>query len=157
MKTNILPPVNVLVLLASLLAAGCDSPGGSFHERHMDRLEESKKLGSISGGESFLASKSYDSAYDTILTFLKRKDLLIDSSDKNAGQITTGYQIAGGWHQTGTRIRIVLIKETDATTTVKVAVTEQTRYKALQVEPWDDPTVNAAKSTALAEEIKAAL
>ena len=65
--------------------------------------------------------------------------------------------VTGGYSQTGTRVYVTLIKDTEKTTTVKVAVAEQKRKKLLQTEPWGDPKVNSEKSSKLADDIKAAL
>ena len=65
--------------------------------------------------------------------------------------------IKGGYSQTGTRVYVVLIKETDTTTTVKVAVSEQKRKKLLQTEPWGDPKLNEKESDKIATDLKTAL
>ena len=65
--------------------------------------------------------------------------------------------ITGGYSQTGTRVQVTLIKDTDTATTVKVAVTEQKWKKLLQTEPWSDPKVNDKESAKTADQIKAAL
>ena len=66
-------------------------------------------------------------------------------------------EITGGYSQTGTRIQITLIKQNVTETTVRVAVTNQKRKKALKAEPWSDPKVNDQRSANKAEELKAAL
>lgn len=42
-------------------------------------------------------------------------------------------------------------------TTIRVAVTEQKRYKALTIEPWGEPRINYEKSVKLAKDLKAFL
>jgi hypothetical protein len=129
----------------------------SRSEQREARVEESAKVRNVSGGITFQTNNPYDKAYDTALNFLKRRDYTIDSASKETGQIVTAITVKGGWKQTGTRVQITLIKDSETATTIKVAVTEQKRWKALQTEPWGDPKVNSKKSTQLAEEIKTAL
>jgi hypothetical protein len=100
---------------------------------------------------------SYEKAYDTVLNFLKKQDYAFDSASKEMGQVVTAMTITGGWKQTGTRVQVTLIKDSVSVTTVKVAVTEQKRYKALQAEPWGEAKVNSKKSVQLADEVKSAL
>jgi len=63
--------------------------------------------------------------------------------------------ITGGWHQTGRRTVIGVIKDTANSTCARVAVTVQTRYKALQTEPWSDPRVDDKASAAQVQKIQA--
>ncbi|HEY5044079.1 MAG TPA: hypothetical protein VIK53_19075 [Verrucomicrobiae bacterium] len=151
---NITP---IFLVGVGLLIQGCDTTGEGFHERHVQAAEDSGKAVAVSGGQSFQVSKSYDDVFQAAVTYLKKKDYTVESANKDAGQITTAMTITGGWRQTGARVEVSLIKESDAVTTVKVAVTEQHRYNALQVEPWDDPKVNGDSSAALATDMKTAL
>jgi len=148
-----------LIILVSVgfLIQGCVTTGEGRHERHARIAEESGQPVQVSGGQSFQTAMAYDATLESIVTFLKKKDYSVESANKETGQITTVMSITGGWRQTGTRVQVTLIKESDTATTVKVAVTEQQRYKALQVEPWDDPKVNADSSAALAAEMKTGL
>ena len=129
----------------------------SRKERKAAKLEESAKPKKVSVGETFQASCRYDRAYDVVLNFLKRKEHMIDSADKETGQIITSIDIEGGYSQTGTRIQITLIKDSDTATTLRVAVTKQKRKKLLQTEPWSDPKVDDDQSKKMAEDVKAAL
>jgi len=133
------------------------APPQGRHERHMAQVEESAKPTGIAGGVSFQDAASYDKTFDDIVTFLKKQGYSIDSASKDAGTIFTSMSIEGHWRQTGTRVSVSLIRDSDTVTSVKVAVTEQKRYKAVQTEPWGSPKVNKAKSSALAEKMKAAL
>jgi hypothetical protein len=99
----------------------------------------------------------YDKAYEAILNHLKRHEYTIDSANKETGQIVTAMTISGGYSQTGTRVYVTLIKDSETSTTIRVAVSEQKRKKLLQTEPWGDAKVNSKKSTELADEIKSAL
>jgi hypothetical protein len=78
-------------------------------------------------------------------------------ADRETGMVATEIAVAGGWKQTGTRTIVTFIKESDTETTVKVAVTVQKRYKALQVEPWSDPQLDANLTAAAVTKIKTAL
>jgi hypothetical protein len=136
---------------------GCDTTGEGFHERHVQAAEDSAKPVAVSGGQSFDVNKPFDAVFEASVTYLKKKNYTVESASKDAGQITTAMTVTGGWRQMGTRVEVSLIKQSDAVTTVKVAVTEQHRYNALQVEPWDDPKVNGDVSAALAADMKTGL
>jgi len=106
---------------------------------------------------TFQNAVAIDKTYEAVLNHLKRQGQTIESADKEVGQIITAMDITGGYSQTGTRIQITFIKDSDTQTTVRVAVTKQKRKKALQVEPWSDPKVDEQESSKVAEEIKGAL
>jgi hypothetical protein len=99
----------------------------------------------------------YDKAYDDALNYLKRQSYTIDSADKETGQIITAMDITGKHSQTGTRVQITCIKDNDAQTSIRVAVTEQKRKKLLQTEPWSDPKVNDEASSKTANDLKATI
>jgi hypothetical protein len=149
------------LILTSLLIAALGTQvsiyGQGRHERREQKLEESAKPKSVSGGASFQTNISYDNAYDAVLNYLKRQDYTIDSASKETGQIVTAMTVKGGYSQTGTRVYVTLIKDNETSTTIKVAVSEQKRKKLLQTEPWGDPKVNSEKSSKLADDIKSAL
>jgi len=148
----------ILFISVGLFFSGCDTPeGGSRHERHMQVAEDSAKAVAVSGGQSFLVAKPADAVFEEVVTYLKKKDYTVESASKDAGQITTALVVTGGWRQTGTRVQVSLIIESDTSTTVKVAATEQHRYNALQVEPWSDPKVNGDNSAVLAADMKMAM
>lgn len=129
----------------------------SRSERREARIEESAKFKSVAGGEQFQINVPYDKAYDGVLNFLKKQDYDIESASRETGQIVTAITVKGGWRQTGTRVQMSFITDSASATTVKVAVTEQKRYKLLQTEPWGDGKVNSKKSLELASRIKSAL
>jgi hypothetical protein len=147
--------ISCILASTALFLQGCDSPGGGFHERHVQEQEDSAKPVAVSGGQTFDTAKPYDAAFEAVVTYLQKQNYTVESANKDAGQITTTMSVTGGWRQTGTRVQVTLIKESDTSTTVKVAVTEQHRYNALQVEPWGDPTVNEQSSTSIADAMKA--
>lgn len=127
------------------------------HERDAEKVAESGQVRSVTGGTTIAISGSYDSVFDALVTYLKRNGLTIDSASRDAGQIATAMEISGGWRQTGTRKVLSLIKESADKTSVRVAITSQKRYKALQVEPWSDPKVDDKESAAYAKQLKADL
>src|SRR5690349_8759740 len=55
---------------------------------------------------------------------------------KDAGQIVTAMEIAGGYSQAGTRIIVTLIKDNGSQTRIRV-VPKQKRKKLLHTEPFD--------------------
>jgi hypothetical protein len=99
----------------------------------------------------------YDKAYDAALNYMKRQSYTIDSADKETGQIITAMDVTGKHSQTGTRVLITCIKDSDSQTSIRVAVTEQKRKKLLQTEPWSDPKVNDEASSKTANDLKAAI
>ena len=128
-----------------------------YHEKKEAKLEESGKAQAVSGGAKTQLAKPFAEVYEKTLNYLKKADYTIDSADKEAGQIVTAIVVTGGYRQTGTRVYVVFIKDSDSATTIRVAVTEQKRYKALQTEPWGDPKVNDKESQRISNEIKAAM
>lgn len=130
---------------------------GQRHERKAEELADSEKIQNVTGGTTFINAASIDKTYDDLLTYVKREGYGIDSASKETGQIVTAIQVTGGYHQTGTRIYLTVIKDSDVQTTVRVAVSEQKRYKAVQTEPWGTPKVNEKKSADLADKVKAAI
>jgi hypothetical protein len=127
------------------------------HEKKEANLDQSGKPQAVSGGVKTQVSKPLADIYEKALNYLKKADYMIDSADKEAGQIVTSIVVTGGYHQTGTRIYVILIKDSELETTVRVAVTEQKRYKALQTEPWGDPKVNDKESQRISNELKATI
>lgn len=130
---------------------------GQLHERHAAVVNESSAPTSIRGGVTFEAQSAYATTYEDALNYLKRQDYSIDSASKDTGQIITAMTVKGHWHQTGTRVVVTLIQDSSSSTTVRVAVTEQKRYKALQTEPWGDAKVNEKRSSEFANHLRSAL
>ena len=132
----------------------------SFAQRQERKAEEqadSEKIQNVSGGVTFQQASAMDKTYDDLLNYVKREGLMIDSASKETGQIVTAIDVTGKYHQIGTRVYLTVIKSSETETSVRVAVSEQKRYKALQTEPWSSPKVNAEKSSELSEKIKAAI
>ena len=147
----------VAVLVSVMAVCVLSASGQGRRERRNARLAESAQPKKVSGGVTFEHAGAYDKTYDAVLNFLKRQGHTIDSADRDIGQIITAMDIKGGYSQTGTRIQITLIKDSETKTTVRAAVTQQKRKKALQAEPWSEPKVDEQASSKLAEEVKAAL
>ena len=132
----------------------------SFAQRQERKTEEqadSEKIQNVSGGVTFQQASAMEKTYDDLLNYVKREGLTIDSASKETGQIVTAIDVTGKYHQIGTRVYLTVIKSSETETSVRVAVSEQKRYKALQTEPWSSPKVNAEKSSELSEKIKAAI
>lgn len=127
------------------------------HERKAEEQADSEKIQNVSGGVTFQQASAMDKTYDDLLNYVKREGLTIDSASKETGQIVTAIDVTGKYHQIGTRVYLTVIKSSETETSVRVAVSEQKRYKALQTEPWSSPKVNAEKSSELSEKIKAAI
>jgi hypothetical protein len=147
-------------LILFLLVLTLSTSGGSAQsrkEKKAAKVTESAKPKSVPSGIKLPVSKSYADTYDFVLNWIKKADYTIESADRDNGLITTAITVAGGYSQTGSRVMLTLIKESDAMTTVKVVVTEQKRKKLLVTEPWSDPKVNDKETERVAELIKTAL
>jgi hypothetical protein len=120
-------------------------------------VADSAKPIAVKGGEKFMVPLSYGAAFDAVVNALKKADNEVVLADRDAGLIATEIEITGGWHQTGTRQVVSLIKDKDTQTIVKVVVTVQKRYKALQVEPWSDPKADTTKTGPATAALKTAL
>jgi hypothetical protein len=138
----------IVALLTACVLAGCQSAGVA------PRPDVQPKPAAVSDAFQ-IKNMPADRVFELDLSFLKRQDRVIEAAGKDMGQITTALAFSGGWKQTGTRVRVTLIKDSDTETTVKVAVMEQTRWKAIQSEPWGDPVLNPEKSARLAHDIRA--
>ena len=142
----------------AVLAFAVSLPTNVFaqrHERDAEKAAESGQIQSVNGGTTIELAGSYDAVFDTLVTYLKRNGLTVDSASRDAGQIATAMEISGGWHQTGKRTVLSLIKDSTDKTSVRVSITLQKRYKAMQVEPWSDPKVDGKESAVFAEKLKA--
>ncbi len=129
----------------------------SRSERKARENAESAAPQQIAGGDLFRVAKSYRETYASVLNFLKHRGDSIETASAETGQIITAISVKGGWKQTGTRAVITLIEEKNGESSIRAVVTEQKRYKALQVEPWSDPVVEPSATTALQAELQRAL
>jgi hypothetical protein len=120
--------------------------------------EQPARPASVSGGgAAFSVAKAYDGAYEAVLAYLKKQGQTIETESRDAGEILTGLTISGGRSQTGRRVQISMIKDGTSSTTVRVAVTVQTRKKPVQTEPWSDPKIDPKQSQLAADELKGIL
>ena len=145
---------------ASALAAAAISlqPAiAQHHERRQAELEQSAQTTPISGGVTFPSSLPYDESFDAVSNYLKRNGREIESGNKDTGSLVTVMEIAGKYTQTGTRIHVTLIKDSDTQTSVCVAVTMQKRKKLLQTEPWSEPKLDDTQSQKTAADLEQAL
>lgn len=130
----------------------------SRRERKAAAQREAEKPRPVKGGELLEIARSYDETYNQILDYFKRNDYLIEVADREIGQIFTAFEITRDpkkkARQIGTRVLVTLFRENDSSTTVKVAVTTQTRIKRLMAEPWKDLQLDEEQSKSIAAEMK---
>jgi len=150
MRKQLIPVVLAIVSIQGTLYA-------QQHERDAQKVAESGQVQSVSGGTTFEVAGSYDSVFDALVNNLKRSGLTLDSVSKDAGQIATAMEITGGWKQTGKRTIISIMKDSADKTSVRVAISVQTRYKGLQTEPWGDAKVDSKASAASAAKVQSDL
>jgi hypothetical protein len=146
--------MKIRILITIALVAFVPFARPSLHD---DNVAESEKPVAVAGGETFSVPLPYDQAFQSIVTALQKGGDTIDSASKDAGQIFTAIDVSGAWRQTGTRKAVTVIRDTDTSTLVRVAVTEQTRFKALQTDPWGVPSISASKTSKAASDLRAAL
>jgi hypothetical protein len=150
------------LIFAMLMLVGIASAavGQSRAEQRHQREQEALAPKSVGGGETFQVSVPYDKTYDQVLNFLKRQDYLIESANRETGQIITALSgKKGWWKQTRTGIQITLFKDNDRLTTVKVAVLEYQRKRGVFAKPgdWHAPKVNVEETAKLVEQVQAIL
>jgi hypothetical protein len=116
-------------------------------------LGDSSLPKAVQGGVTFQVPLPYAKVFDTVVSALKRQHRGIDVADPQAGRISSQLAVTGGWRQTGTRIQVFLIKESEMATTINIQVTSSLRrFQAPQTEPWGPPSldrVQTAKESAL--------
>ncbi len=144
-----------VLFISFALAASSLSAGRS--ERKAEAVAESGKPVAVKGGISFPVNQAYDATFEAVVKTLQKADEAVAVADRETGMIATEITITGGWRQTGTRTVVTLIKDSEKVTIVKVAVTTQKRYKALQTEPWDDPVLSKEKTPVAAEALRKSL
>lgn len=139
-----------IVVIAIATAQVLSVQAQSRSERREQAIRESEKPRNLKGGAKVSVKMGYDVAFDTILNTIKKADYSIETASQEVGQIVTTLVVEGGWRQKGRRVIVTLIKEKDRTTTLKCVATLQTRYKALQTEPWSEPTLDEEETTKVA-------
>ena len=148
-----------LTIIALFAATTSPAFAKSRHERKAEEAAASGQAQAINGGQTFNVAADMNTAFETVVNRLKLDGYNIDpqATNKDAGVIFTVMTIKGGWHQTGNRVMASLIKVDQKNTAVRIAVTEQKRYKAMQTEPWSsaklDDKATAAVSTQLQSEL----
>lgn len=153
-----LPQLGTAIILAtSLMGLTAPNMSAQLHAKKEARLAESEKPQNVKGGATFQVNVTYGKSYDSALNWLKRQGYTIDSASGDTGQIVTALDVTGGYSQTGTRVQLTFIKDSDSMTSVRVVVTEQKRKKLLQTEPWGDAKANEAESSKIADQIKTAI
>ncbi len=158
-KINTMKHIKLLVLAA--IAALAIEPttvwGGALSDRREAVISESSQPRVVGGTERFAVALPYEKTFEAVVTALKTSDNEVSDANKDAGLIATAIAVTGGWRQTGTRTVVSVIRDTDGSSIVKVVVTEQKRFKALQTEPWSDPKANPVKTSTAAAALKQAL
>jgi hypothetical protein len=113
--------------------------------------------GTDSGAPALLVhAADLNTTYEAVLNEVKKEGLSVDSASKDAG-IKTAISVSGRYHQTGEHIEIQFIQDSSKGTTVRVTAVRQTRYNALNTEPWSSPKVDPKQSQDAADKIKAGL
>ena len=146
-----------LGIVAGMLVAVVPPVSAQYHERREAKVADSGAIQNVKGGFTFQTMTPYDKAYESALNYLKRNSYTIDTASAETGQIATVIEVKGGYRQTGTRVLVTCIKDSDTQTSVRVVVTEQKRTKLLQTEPWGDAKANESESAKIGGQIKAAV
>jgi hypothetical protein len=122
-------------------------------------VAESAKPQAVAGGQKFNVPLSYDKAFEALTTALQKADYTLAEGNKDLGMVATVLTVQGKLKQTGTRVVASLIRDGEASTIVKIVVTQQTRVKTpvTYAGPWGLAVANKAKSAEVAATIKAAL
>ena len=104
---------HVGTLTLTLLSIVAATSFAQRHERKVEELADSEKIQNVSGGITFQVASPVSKTYDDLLNYVKRAGLTIDSASKETGQIVTGIEVSGKYHQTGTRIYLTVMKDND--------------------------------------------
>jgi hypothetical protein len=144
------------LIIITIISNSFEAKSQSRHQRKASELAESEKS-LASGGATFNRDRSVDQTFEDLLNWLKQEGYSLTSASKESGQIVTEIRVSGGYRQTGTRMVLTVFKDVTGQTTVRAAVTEQKRFKAIQTEPWGEPKTNLEKSQALVERLKVGL
>jgi len=127
------------------------------HERKLAQLEQSAQATLDAGVVTFQSPLHYDKCFDAVSDYLKGYRCEIESGTKETGASVTAMEITGKYTQTGTRIPVTLIKNSETRTSVRVAVAVQKRKKLLQTEPCSEPKLDDTPSRKAAADIDEAL
>lgn len=150
----------ILAVLFVLLFAEVSFAQG-LHATIEQRKAESAQAKAVKGATEIQIAKSYVDTYEGLLNWLKRSEYMIDSANKETGQISTVIEVVKpvkGGGQDGKRIVLVLMKDSDVLTTVRVMVTYVHRDKILSsTGSWNEPKLNADETKQVAEKVSTAL
>jgi hypothetical protein len=117
-------------------------------------LTNPPKMSDVPGGVSFQTNTPYDRAYEVALDAVKRAGYTIESASRESGQIKTELVIEHGAVDIGRAVVVTVMKETDASTTVRVTAYKQGRRVDGQ---WQQRVGTKDKAQKLAESIQSAL
>ncbi|GAC1699894.1 MAG: hypothetical protein NVS9B4_00190 [Candidatus Acidiferrum sp.] len=126
-----------------------------------DRLNHNRGLDApqiveVAGGQSFTVPLAINAAFERVLNGLKRDGESIEEADPVIGRIATALRIEGSWTQTGRRLVVVFIKDSEHETTVRVCATTQSRHQLRgMVKPWSTPRLDGEGSERGAALVKA--
>ena len=101
-------------------------------------------------------AEDLNTTYEAVLNEVKKEGMSVDSASKDVG-IKTATTVSGHYHQTGEHLEIQFIQDNPNETTVHVVAVKQTRYKALNTEPWSSPKIDPKQSQEAAEKLKVGL
>jgi len=144
-------------LLLAVLSTFVLSAHASFSDRKNKEIADSGKPIAVKGATPITVASDFATAFDSVVKALQKADENVAVADRDAGMVATEIEIEGGWKQTGTRTVVTFIKESDKETIIKIAVTVMKRYKALQVEPWSERTLDTEKTAAQVAKLKTAI
>lgn len=141
----------ILFVLPCLIVTGqFTSAFADLASDHAMAVAESEKPVAVAGGVTFAVNRPRDDTFRAVVTALQKSDYTLDSASLDTGEIFTSLQITGSWHQTGTRVCVTIFADSPKSTTIRVAVSEQGRFKAFSTDPWGTPKLNLQKSAAVA-------
>ncbi|OIQ86977.1 hypothetical protein GALL_311630 [mine drainage metagenome] len=135
--------ITSVVLAGALgLSMGVNSRAGEFADRHNAAVEASAVPVAVPGGETLTLKQDYSTAFESVVSALQKSGESVVVANRDSGMIATAIAVSGTWRQTGTRTVITVIRDGKADTLIRVEVTKQHRFKALQTDPWGDPSID---------------
>ena len=153
--------LSLFFLFVFVFVTVSDGFSQGLHDRIVKRnqaAEASAKAQAPTETVSFTVDRSYQGTFDLVVNQLKKEGFTIEEADTVKGQISTPIEVSkGGYSQKGKRVLVILIKEDDRQTTLKVAVTEFSRKKLFATEPWEKPKPDNQTTKELAGLLETAL
>ena len=148
-----------LLVVLSLGVSASVSAQGRHARKEAERAAALRTLQQIprDSGSQVQVKASLKDAYESLVTFAKRRNLVIDlenSSVEGSQLVTEVYDIAqdGRITEKGKRLRVDLMKDDPGTTTLRVIVEDLKIKRMMSGASWKGP-VNDSESQALALEI----